>query len=200
MFYDATENHHGLPHDPFKALIAPRPIGWISTLAADGVANLTPYSFFNGVASEPPLVMFSSAMRKDSQRNAEETGEFVCTLATWDLREAMNASAAMVGPEVDEFSLAGLEMLPSRLVKPPRVKASPVHLECIYVETVKLKTRNGEKHPFYEMIIGEVVGIHIDDAFIKDGIVDIAAMKPISRLGYHDYAVTDELFTMRRPK
>ncbi|MBI1262851.1 MAG: flavin reductase family protein [Rhizobiales bacterium] len=200
MFYDATENAHGLPHDPFKALIAPRPIGWISTLAADGVANLAPYSFFNGIASDPPLVMFSSAMRKDSQRNAEETGEFVCNLATWDLREAINMSSAMVGPEVDEFALSGLEMTPSRLVKPPRVKASPVHLECVYVETVKLKNRKGEKHPFYEMIIGEVVGIHIDDRFIKEGIVDIAAMKPISRLGYHDYAVTDDLFSMRRPK
>lgn len=199
MFYDTDGNQHGLRHDPIKALIVPRPIGWISTLSVAGVPNLAPYSFFNGIATDPPMVMFASALRKDSQKNAEETGEFVCNLATWDLREAMNVSSASVAAEINEFELAGLEMLPSQLVKAPRVKASPVHLECVFVETVKLKTRKGEKHPFYEVVIGEVVGVHIDDHFIKDGMVDTATMKPISRLGYHDYAVVDELFTMKRP-
>lgn len=199
MFYDAETNRHGLKHDPFKALVVPRPIGWISTLSRDGVPNLAPYSFFNAMASDPHIVMFASAGRKDSQRNAEETGEFVCNLATWALKEQMNESSASVGPEVDEFMLAGLEMEPSIRVKAPRVKASPVHLECVWLQTLKLPTRSGRPHPIYDVVVGEVVGISIDDRFIIDGMVDIAAMKPIARLGYHDYAVVDELFTMRRP-
>lgn len=199
MFYDAGTNAHGLKHDPFKALVVPRPIGWISTLSRDGVPNLAPYSFFNAMATDPHIVMFASAGRKDSQRNAEETGEFVCNLATWDLREQMNKSSASVGPEVDEFVLSGLEMGPSVMVKAPQVKASPVHLECVWLQTLKLKTRSGELHPIYDVVVGEVVGISIDDRFITDGMVDTAAMKPLSRLGYHDYAVINELFTMRRP-
>ena len=198
MFYEATGNQHGLKHDPLKALIVPRPIGWISTVSREGAVNLAPYSFFNAVADDPPVVMFSSAGRKDSQRNAETTGEFVCNLATWDLREAMVATSAGVDPEVDEAALAGLDMAPSRLVAPPRVAASPVHLECVYLETVKIKRRDGSAH-FYEMVLGEIVGIHIDDRFIRDGRVDVAAMKPIARLGYQDYAVVDALFAIKRP-
>ena len=198
MFYEATGHQHGLKHDPVKALIVPRPIGWISTLSREGVVNLAPYSFFNAVADDPPVVMFSSAGRKDSQRNAEKTGEFVCNLATWDLRQAMVATSAGVDPEVDEAALAGLDMAPSRLVAPPRVAASPVHLECVYLETVKIRQRGGAAH-FYEMVLGEIVGVHIDDRFIRDGRVDVAAMKPIARLGYQDYAVVDALFEIRRP-
>jgi len=198
MFYDATTNHHGLKHDPFKALIVPRPIGWISTVSTAGVLNLAPYSFFNGVSTDPHIVMFASAGRKDSQRNAEETGEFVCNLASWDQREAMNVSSATVGPEIDEFSLASLETEASRLVKPPRVKDAPAHFECVWLTTVPLVSRDG-RHS-YDMVLGEVVGIHIDDRFVTDGIVDTAAMKPIARLGYHDYAIVDEVFTLKRPR
>jgi flavin reductase (DIM6/NTAB) family NADH-FMN oxidoreductase RutF len=199
MFYDARTNQHGLRHDPLKALVVPRPIGWISTLSRDGVANLAPYSFFNAIATDPAIVMFASGTRKDSQRNAEETGEFVCNLATWELRHEMNASSAGFAPEVSEFDAAAIEMAPSVIVKPPRVRASPVHLECVYLETLTLKTKAGP-HPFYEVVLGEVVGIHIDDAFIRNGMVDVAAMKPIARLGYHEYAVVDEVFTLERPR
>src|SRR6478735_11632674 len=126
MYYDPRRNDHGLSHNPITALVAPRPIGWISTVSRSGVVNLAPYSFFNLVSGTPPFVMFSSKPRKDSQRNAEETGEFVCSLATYDLREAMSKTSAAVGPEVDEMRLAGLTPAPSRLVAPPRVKESPV--------------------------------------------------------------------------
>ncbi|MBI2587020.1 MAG: flavin reductase family protein, partial [Rhodospirillales bacterium] len=134
MFY-RTDGPHGLPHDPFLSCIVPRPIGWVSTVSADGIVNLAPYSFFNGVAVKPPMVMFASSGRqahgpKDSLANIEATGEFVCNLATWELRERMNQTSAPVPPEIDEFALAGLETEPSQLVKPPRVKAAPVHLEC----------------------------------------------------------------------
>ncbi|MDP2124220.1 MAG: flavin reductase family protein [Parvibaculum sp.] len=198
MFYDATTNDHGLKHDPFKALIVPRPIGWISTVSTAGVLNLAPYSFFNGVSTDPHIVMFASAGRKDSQRNAEETGQFVCNLASWDQREAMNMSSATVGPEIDEFALAGLETEPSRLVKPPRVKGAPAHFECVWLKTVPLSARDG-RHA-YDLVLGEVIGIHIDDRFVADGMVDTAAMKPVARLGYHDYSVVDEVFTLKRPR
>jgi flavin reductase (DIM6/NTAB) family NADH-FMN oxidoreductase RutF len=196
MFYDTASNAHGLRHDPMKAIVAPRPIGWISTISRDGVTNLAPYSFFNMVAENPPYVMFSSYGRKDSQRNAEETGEFVCSLATYELREAMNVSSAGVGPEVNEFELAGLATAPSRLVKPPRVAASPAALECRYWKTISPPSRSS--HP-YSMVIGEVVGVHIDDRFLTDGMVDTVAMHPIARMGYMDYSVVDGKFVLRRP-
>ena len=198
MFYDAGRNDHGLKHDPFKSLVVPRPIGWISTIAADGTPNLAPYSFFNAVSTDPHVVMFASAGRKDSQRNAEEQGEFVCNLATWAQRDAMNASSPMVGPEFDEFTLAGLETEPSRMVKPPRVKDAPAHFECVWMQTLPIVGRDG-RH-VYDVVFGEVVGIHIDDRFVDDGMVDVAAMKPIARLGYMDYAVVDEVFSMKRPR
>lgn len=197
MFYDAGKNDHGLKHDPFKALVVPRPIGWISTIAADGTPNLAPYSFFNAVSTDPHVVMFASAGRKDSQRNAEEQGEFVCNLSAWDQREEMNASSTMVAPEVDEFALAGLETEPSRMVKPPRVKGAPAHFECVWMQTLPIVGRDG-RH-VYDVIFGEVVGIHIDERYLRDGLVDVAAMKPIARLGYMDYAVVDEVFSMKRP-
>lgn len=198
MFYDAGKNDHGLKHDPFKALVVPRPIGWISTLAKDGTPNLAPYSFFNAVSTDPHVVMFASAGRKDSQRNAEEQGEFVCNLATWEQRDEMNASSAMVGPEVDEFLLAGLETEPSRMVKPPRVKGAPAHFECVWMQTLPIVGRDG-RHT-YDVVFGEVVGVHIDERYLRDGLVDVAAMKPIARLGYMDYAVVDEVFAMKRPR
>ncbi len=197
MFYDARTKAP-LKHDPVKALVAPRPIGWISTLSREGVANLAPYSFFNLVASGPSIVAFSSAGRKDSQTNAEQTGEFVCNIASFDQRDAVNSSAATLPPEVDEFALTGLGTLPSQMIKPPRVKGAPAHLECVYLQTVPLFSKDGVRNGF-DLVLGEVVGVHIDDQFVKEGLVDTAAMRLIARLGYLDYSVTDEVFAMRRP-
>lgn len=202
MFYE-TKDPHGLKHNPFKSLIVPRPIGWVSTVDTRGVVNLAPYSFFNGVGSDPPTVMFASEGThtdgdfKDSATNARETGEFVCNLVTWELREAMNATSAHVPRSVDEFELAGLTPWPSRLVKPPRVGESPVHLECTHLQTVELPSHDPERPTL--VVFGRVVGIHIDDAIISDGMIDMDAFKPIARLGYMDYTTVDNVFTMRRP-
>ncbi len=198
MFYDAVANTHGLKWDPFKAVVAPRPIGWISTLGKNGVVNLAPYSFFNAVSTDPHFVMFSSGGRKDSQRNAEETGEFVCSLATYDLREAMNRTSQHVGPEVDEMALAGLTPAPSKLVSPPRVAESPVAFECRYWRTIDLPGPNGGPGT-HAIVLGQVVGVHIDDAVIVGDKVDVTKVKPIARLGYGDYAVIDEVFELSRP-
>jgi flavin reductase (DIM6/NTAB) family NADH-FMN oxidoreductase RutF len=198
MFYDAIANTHGLEFDPFKALVAPRPIGWISTLGKNGVVNLAPYSFFNAVGTDPHYLMFSSGGRKDSQRNAEEMGEFVCSLATYDLRDAMNRTSQHVGPDVDEMELAGLTQAPSKLVAPPRVKESPVAFECRYWRTVTLPGHDDEPGT-HSIVLGKVVGVHIDDAAITDGKVDVTKLKPLARLGYGDYAVIDEVFTLTRP-
>jgi flavin reductase (DIM6/NTAB) family NADH-FMN oxidoreductase RutF len=201
MFYDAIENRHGLPHDPLKALLAPRPIGWISTVSSQGICNLAPYSFFNGVGEKPGYVVFGSAGIKDSLRNIEDTGEFVCSMATWDLRSHMNMTSAAVPHGVDEFPLAGLTAIASRLVKPPRVKESPVALECRHFQTIPLPGAGRYTHS-YNLVIGLIVGVHIDDAFIRNGIVDTTAMKPIARLGYMDYAVVtpETTFTIPRPE
>src|SRR5271165_6304400 len=201
MFYEPHKRNHGLPHDPFKAIIAPRPIGWISSLSAKGEINLAPYSFFNGVSTNPPMVMFSSEGRKDSLTFVEETREFVCSLATWDLREQMNATSAPFPRGVNEMNKAGLDPAPSVLVKPPRVKASPCALECQWLQTVHLKDMRGEPTHSY-VVFGQVVGIHIDDRFIKDGLLDTAAMRPIARAGYNQYFVStpETKFSIRRPK
>jgi flavin reductase (DIM6/NTAB) family NADH-FMN oxidoreductase RutF len=200
MYYDALVNDHGLRHDPFKALIAPRPIGWISTVSRNGTLNLAPYSFFAAVAEKPAYVMFSATGPKDSRRNAEETGEFVCSMASYDLRHKMNLTSARVPPEIDEFALASVTWEPSRLVKPPRVKDSPAALECRYWRTVELPQHgiNGLSHA---AVFGLVVGIYIDDEYIRDGIVNTAAMRPISRLGYRDYSIVtpDTVFAMGKP-
>ncbi len=172
MFYDAVANTHGLALDPFKALVAPRPIGWISTLGKNGVVNLAPYSFFNAVSEDPHFVMFASGGRKDSQRNAEETGEFVCSLATYDLREAMSKTSAAVGPDVDEMRLAGLTPAPSRLVAPPRVQELPVAFECRYWRTIELPGRDGAPSG-HAIVLGQVVGVHIADEAIVNGKVDV---------------------------
>ncbi len=202
MFYE-TKDPHGLKHNPFKSLVVPRPIGWVSSQDGNGVVNLAPYSFFNAVASEPPIVMFSSngahseGGYKDSVSNVQDTGEFVCNLAVWENREAMNTTSTMAARSVDEFALSGLTPVPSKLVKPPRVKGSPVHLECKYLQTVELPCDNPELANL--VVFGHVVGIHIDDSIINDGMIDMDAFKPIARLGYFDYAVVDHVFTMRRP-
>ena len=201
MFYETADNKHGLKHDPWKALVVPRPIGWISSVNKDGICNLAPYSFFNAVSSNPHYVVFGSGGRKDSVRNAEETGEFVCSLATWNLRYNMNTSSAAVAPGVDEFPLSGLTAAPSRLVRPPRVKESPVSFECKYWKTVELPDADGNGADHF-VVFGRVVGIYIDDQFVKNGLVDTAAMRPIARLGYMDYGVLtpETVFTIHRPK
>ncbi len=201
MFWK-TDEPHGLPRNPFKSCIIPRPIGWISTLSKDGVPNLAPYSFFNGASDDPPMVMFASGTRdatdpKDTIANAEATGEFVCSMVSWELREPMNVSSASVPPEVDEFALAGLEMEPSVLVKPARVKAAPIHLECTFLQTVTLpKGKNGHGN---FICVGRVVGVFINDAYLKDGFVDVQKIRPVSRLGYMDYTSVESVFTMERP-
>jgi flavin reductase (DIM6/NTAB) family NADH-FMN oxidoreductase RutF len=202
MFYDARRNDHGLPNDPFKALVVPRPIGWVSTLSKDGKANLGPYSFFNAFAEDPHYVAFGSGNSrtgglKDSITNIEATGEFVLSLVTWDLREAMNASSASVPHGTDEFELAKLTKAPCKLVKPLRVAESPVAFECTWFKTIDLPGDDGtvENH----MVIGRVIGIHIDDRYILDGRVNTAAMQPIARLGYAEYATVTEAWRMRRP-
>jgi flavin reductase (DIM6/NTAB) family NADH-FMN oxidoreductase RutF len=203
MFY-RTDQAHGLPHSPFNALVVPRPIGWVSTVDREGRVNLAPYSFFNAIAYEPPQVMFSGTGPhsggglKDSIKNVEETGEFVCNLVTAELAQAMNLSSASAPRDVDEFELAGLTKAPSTLVAPPRVLESPAHLECRLVKVVDLATTDPVRAP-NRMVIGEVVGIHIDDAVLTDGLVDMAKLRPLARLGYMDYATLDSVFQMQRP-
>jgi len=198
MFYEPAKRNHGLPHSPLKAIVAPRPIGWISSLSLDGVANLAPYSFFNMICEAPPMVMFTSVGRKDSVANIDATGEFVCNLTTLDLVDAVNLTSTPAPPHVSEFDVAGLARAPSHLVKPPRVAASPCALECVHVETVHLKTRTG-KDTSHFMVIGEVVGVYIADDAIVDGRVDIDRLKVIARCGYLDYAPVDRLIERERP-
>jgi flavin reductase (DIM6/NTAB) family NADH-FMN oxidoreductase RutF len=199
MFYEPDKRDHGLPYDPFKAIVAPRPIGWITSMNAKGEVNLAPYSFFNGIGSRPALIMFASEERKDSVSFIEETGEFVCNLATFDLRDAMNATSAPLPRGVNEMARAGLTPTPSRFVKPPRVAESPCALECKLLRVVSIDDAHGVPADCH-VVFGHVVGIHIEDRFIADGRLDTAAMKPIARCGYDEYAVVDGLFSMRRPE
>ena len=197
MDYDPRSEPHGLAHDPGTCLVVPRPIGWITTIGPAGVVNLAPYSFFNIVSTKPPFVLFSSNTRKHSQRNAEISGEFVFNLATWELRGEMNITGSDHPEHVSEAELANLKMVPSRVVKPPRVERSPIALECIYNKTVDLVQANGKKS-INSLVIGEVVNVHIDDAVIIDGNIDMARIRPIARLGYMDYTSVDNIFTMHR--
>jgi flavin reductase (DIM6/NTAB) family NADH-FMN oxidoreductase RutF len=200
-FYEPA-NGHGLAHDPLNAIVAPRPIGWISTLAPDGVANLAPYSFFNLFNYQPPLIGFSTMGWKDSVANAEATGEFVWNLATYELATQMNASSATVASDIDEFALAGLAKAPSRLVAPPRVAASPVQFECKVTQIIRLRTHEGMELEQW-LVMGEAVGIHIARSLIEDGTYVTAKAEPILRGGgAGDYfrITADRLFTMRRPR
>ena len=190
---------HGLPHDPFKAIVAPRPIGWISTVDSEGRVNLAPYSFFNAFNSNPPIVGFASEGRKDSLRNVEATGEFVCNLATRPLAEVMNRSSAPLPHGESEMELAGIEPAPSRLVRPPRVAAAPAALECRLLQVVPLHDLEGGTLDTH-LVLGQVVGVHIDRAYLVDGIFDLRAARPIGRCGYRgDYAEMGDMFEMFRP-
>ena len=199
MFYEPDKrDKYLLPHDPFKAIVAPRPIGWVTSMSLKGEINLAPYSYFNGVNSRANLLMFASEGFKDSLSFIQETGEFVCNLATWDLREAMNVTSAPLARGINEMERAGLEPAPSRLVKPPRVKASPCALECRLVKIIPLEAADGKPVDGH-VVLGQVIGVHIDDRFIVDGLLDTAAMKPIARCGYDQYAVVESVFSMQRP-
>ncbi len=197
MFYEPRLGH-GLPHDPFKAIVAPRPIGWISTLDTEGRPNLAPYSFFNAVQSRPPMVMFTSESMKHSAANAIATGEFVFNLCPHRLFDAMNTSSAALAAGENEFEAASLETAPSRVVRPPRVAAAPAALECRVAQSFRLRDAAGRDLQGW-MIIGEVVGVHIDQAFVRDGRFDTAAAQPLARCGYRDYAVVTKTFEALRP-
>lgn len=199
MFYQPREGH-GLPHNPFNALIVPRPIGWISTRARDGSDNLAPYSFFNGVAYDPPQVMFATTgakpdrpRAKDTLANAEETGVFCVNMVSAALTDAMNITSAAYERGTDEFAAAGLEKAPCRTIDCARVAASPAALECRLTRIVDLP---GETN---RVAFGEVTGVHIDDQFIIDGRFDAARFGVLARMGYRDYTIVRETFTLARP-
>lgn len=205
MFYRPKDGH-GLPHDPFKAIVVPRPIGWVSTLDAGGRANLAPYSFFNGCGDHPPLVMFAQSGRKDRETgekdsiaNIRATGEFACSVVSLALKDAMNASTAAYPAGVDEFDKAGLTKGAGRAVRVPHVAEAPAALECRMVRIVDdLPVARDGFHNI--VVIGEVVGVHIRDEALKDGILDVLAYNPVARMGYKDYSTVENRWEMERPK
>ena len=202
MYYETDKNNHGLRYNPLKACVVPRPIGWLTTMSEAGVVNLAPFSFFNLLSYDPPFVLFSAGVheedggKKDTVVNVESTGEFVYNMATWAQREQMNQTALIIEHGVDEMAATGLEPLPSRLVRPPRVKGSPVHFECRLHEIITLPGRKPSSE--HHVVIGQVVAVHIDDAVLTDGRVDVLKMRPIARLGYKDYAAVDAVFEMEK--
>ena len=203
MFYEPGVTPHGLPHDPFKSCVVPRPIGWISTRSREGRDNLAPYSQFTNVSFDPPMVMFSAnqatdGRRKDSVVNAEETGCFVWSMATWDLRDAVNLSAQELPHGTDEFEVAGLEKVEALRISAPRVATSPVAFECQYLQTVRLPG-NGTMGTV-DVVFGKVLAVHIaDSALTEDGRIDVLRLRPIARMGYFDYTCVDNRFEMVIP-
>jgi flavin reductase (DIM6/NTAB) family NADH-FMN oxidoreductase RutF len=199
FYFYAPEQGHGLPHDPFKAIVGPRPIGWISSVNRSGIANLAPYSFYNALCDTPPIVGFSSTGYKDSVRNIAETGEFVANFVSKALAAAMNLTSASVAADVDEMDLAGLEKAACRLVAVPRVAAAPAALECKLLQIVQLHDLQGRPLEQY-LALGQVVGVHIDPRYLSNGRFDTAAAQPLLRAGYRgDYAEIGALFEMLRP-
>jgi len=200
IFYEPAHGH-GLPHDPFNAIVAPRPIGWIATLSESGVPNLAPYSFFNAFNYRPPIVGFCSIGDKDTLKNVREVPEFSWNLATWELREAMNASSASYSRETNEFAEIGLAASPCRKIRPPRVEAAPVNFECRVTQIVQLETSAGAQVNSW-LILGEVVGVHIDATLLEEGIYQTARAQPVLRGGgAADYFRLEERarFQMQRP-
>jgi len=202
VFYK-TDQPHGLPHDPFKSCVVPRPIAWVSSIHPNGAVNLAPFSFFNALASDPPMVMISftgyheHGGEKDSLFNIKTSGEFVVNMVPLSLKEAMNTTTAPVAHEVDELKLAGLKTEDSVLVKPPRVMEAPIHMECEFFQEIKLPCTL--ENSINTTIIGKVLGIHIKDEVLTDGMIDLSKIKPLARLGYNQYTAVDNLFTMTRP-
>jgi flavin reductase (DIM6/NTAB) family NADH-FMN oxidoreductase RutF len=203
MYYETARNDHGLLYNPLKSCVVPRPIGWLTTTSKTGAVNLAPFSFFNLLSYDPPFVLFSSGTheadggRKDTVVNIEETGEFVYNMATWAQRDQMNQTAMLIERGVDEMATAGLESLPSRIVRPPRVKGSPVHFECRLHKIIKLPGNKPASE--HHMVIGQVLAVHIEDAALtSDGRLDILKVRPIARLGYKDYTSIDSMFQMEK--
>ena len=198
MFYEPDKNNHGLRFNPFKSICVPRPIAWVSSESTAGIPNLAPFSQFTNLSFDPPHILISARANTDTARNVNQTGEFVINMATLALKDAVNATSAVVGPEVDEAALAGLEMLPATLVKPRRVAASPVQMECRLHSSVVIPGRLPDSA--HNVIIGRVIGVHIrDDVLTPDGRIDIAKIHPLARLGYLDYTSVDSAFTMPPP-
>ncbi|MCF6368591.1 flavin reductase family protein [Rhizobium halophilum] len=199
MFYTTDTNSHGMQHDPFKAIVAPRPIGWIGTKGRDGSINLSPYSFFNVVSDDPKIVMFSSSGRKDSLRNAEETGVFTTSLASRDLAEQVNASSIAVPYGTDEFAIAGLSAKRGEIVDAPYVAEAHAVLECRVTEIIQPKTMDGGRATSF-MVLGQVVGIHISEFVIREGRIDMTLLRPIARMGYRDFSDGGtDVFQLTRP-
>ncbi len=198
MYYNATTNEHELAHDPFKAIVSPRPIGWISSLSKSGVANLAPYSFFNAMGEMPKMVIFGSAGIKDNARNIAETGEFTCNFVSDNLKEAMNLSSADCPPDVSEFDYAKIEKAAGTMVSCPRVAKAYSALECKLVQIINPVDIDGNQSNNH-LFIGQVVGIHISDEAIVDGRFDVNVTKPVSRLGYFDYSTVNDVYEMMRP-
>ena len=201
MFYNTKDNNHGLRYNPFKACVVPRPIGWISTINGDGVENLAPFSYFNAVSDSPPVIMFSSSLKqdkdlKDTIKNIKQVQEFVFNLATYDLRQEMMNTGVPLPYGVSEAKEYGIEMESSMFVNPPRVKMSPVSLECRVVRELEIDVEN--ESCGVTVVFGHVVGIYINDEFIVDGKLDILKLKPIARLGYDQYALIDTIFTIKK--
>ncbi|WP_419911679.1 flavin reductase family protein [Hoeflea sp.] len=198
MFYETDENDHGLRHDPFKAIVSPRPIGWIGTLSSDGTPNLAPYSYFNAIGDGPKMVMFASDGRKDTVTNAEATGEFSASLASRVHAEKVNASSVDAPAHIDEFQYAGLTAAPGKLISAPHVREAFSALECRVVDIFRPRTLSGGQSG-YILVIGQVVGIHIDPSIIADGKIDMVKAAPLARLGYRDYSDGALTFEMTRP-
>lgn len=204
IFYEPGHHkEHGFKHDPFKAFVSPRPIGWIGSIDDRGRTNLAPYSFFNAMASNPPQVVFGTGSRpdgskKDSQLNIEQTGEFTVNIVAHALKDGMNETSAALPRGESEFDLAGLEGAPSRLIKPLRVAAAPISFECVYSRTIDMECWDDTHRNF--MLIGKVIGIHVAEEVVVDGLADVTKWQPVSRLGYFDYATVTEVFEMFRPK
>ncbi len=198
MQFDPALNNHGLTYNPFKAIVSPRPIGWISTVSPEGIINLAPYSFFNAFTDKPPIVGFSSNGYKDSVKNIEATGEFVCNMVGLNMVEKMSLTSAPLPYGVSEMDYAGLESVNSHVVRPSRVAGVPAALECRLLSIQELHNLDGQGVESW-LVLGQVVSIYIDDAYIKDGILDTLAIKPLARLGYQDYAAVERVFSLARP-
>jgi len=202
VFYKTCEPH-GLPHDPFKSCIVPRPIAWVTSIHPNGAINLAPFSFFNALASDPPIVMIAftgyhqHGGEKDTLHNIKTSGEFVVNMVPLALKDAMNATTAPFDHGVSELEMAGLTAEPSALVKPPRVAEAPIHLECEFFQEIELPCTLEDS--INCTILGKVLGVHINDAVLSDGLIDLDKIKPLARLGYQEYTAVDNIFKMTRP-
>ncbi len=204
MFYETKKNNHGLKYNPFKSCIIPRPIAWITTRGEDGIDNCAPYSFFNGVSSDPPMVMFANngpSLKgrgpRDTFSNVRDTKEFVINISTYNTKDKMNTTSARLEKNISEIEFASLETLNSKIVKPKRLKKSPINMECILYKIIDLPGIN--ENNYNGIIIGKVIGIHIDDDYIRDGKIDVEKVQPLARLGYFDYSIIDNIFSIKRP-